>query len=112
MAVSVCQSCLGVWSVGVISPGACGFQGHVLDWGIKMVLTKVLTPVQLLSYQVVLASVAEEWGGARTAYYYDLLLRQELAKELERGGTNVKPYLTTLNRDVLADARRKVEVKA
>ena len=92
--------------------GYANFQGHVLDWGIKMVLTKVITPVQLLSYQVILASVSEEWGGARTAYYYDLLLRQELAKELERGGTDVQPFLATLHRDVLADARRKVEVKA
>ena len=39
------------------------FQGHVLDWGVKMVVTKVLDPVHLIGYQLVLTRVAEECGG-------------------------------------------------
>ena len=49
-----------------------------------MIITKVMDPAHLIGYQLVLTRVAEECGGARTAYYYDLLLRQKLAKELEK----------------------------
>ena len=85
------------------------FQGHVLDWGVKMVVTKVLDPVHLIGYQLVLTRVAEEFGGARTAYYYDLLLRQKLAKELENGAASVHGFLMNLDRDILGDAKAKVE---
>ena len=88
------------------------FQGHVLDWGVKMVVTKVLDPVHLIGYQLVLTRVAEEFGGARTAYYYDLLLRQKLAKELENGAASVHGFLMNLDRDILGDAKAKVESSA
>ena len=64
------------------------FQGHVLHWGVKMVVTKILDPVHLIGYQLILSRVADEIGGARTAYYYNLLLRQKLAKELENGSAS------------------------
>ena len=88
------------------------FQGHVLDWGVKMVITKVMDPVHLIGYQLVLTRVAEECGGARTAYYYDLLLRQKLAKELENGAASVHGFLLHLDRDILGDAKEKVESSA
>ena len=88
------------------------FQGHVLDWGVKMVVTKVLDPVHLIGYQLVLTRVAEECGGARTAYYYDLLLRQKLAKELENGAASVHGFLMNLDRVILGDAKAKVESSA
>ena len=68
------------------------FQGHVLHWGVKMVVTKILNPVHLIGYQLILSRVAEEIGGARTAYYYNLLLRQKLAKELENGAASVHGF--------------------
>ena len=40
-------------------------------------------------------------AGARTAYYYDLLLRQKLAEELENGAASVH-----------GDAKAKVEGSA
>ena len=88
------------------------FQGHVLDWGVKMIITKVMNPAHLIGYQLVLTRVAEECGGARTAYYYDLLLRQKLAKELENGAASVHGFLLHLDRDVLGDAKEKVESNA
>ena len=88
------------------------FQGHVLDWGVKMVVTKVLDPVHLIGYQLILSRVAEEFGGASTAYYYDLLLRQKLAKELENGAVSVHGFLMHLNRDILDDAKANVESSA
>ena len=88
------------------------FQGHVLDWGVKMVIPKVMDPVHLIGYQLVLTRVAEECGGARTAYYYDLLLRQKLAKELENGAASVHGFLLNLDRDILGDAKAKVESSA
>ena len=56
--------------------------------------------------------VAEECGGARTAYYCDLLLRQKLAKELENGAASVHGFLLNLDRDILGDAKAKVESSA
>ena len=56
--------------------------------------------------------MAEEWGGVRTAYHYDLLVRQEMAKALECGEAGLTKYLTKLDRDVLGDAKRKVDIKA
>ena len=88
------------------------FQGHVLDWGVKMIITKVMDPAHLIGYQLVLTRVAEECGGARTAYYYDLLLRQKLAKELENGAASVHGFLLHLDRDILGDAKEKVESSA
>ena len=77
-----------------------------------MVVTKVLDPVHLIGYQLILSRVAEEFGGARTAYYYDLLLRQKLAKELDNGAASVHGFLMHLNRDILGDAKAKVESSA
>ena len=39
--------------------------------------------MDVLSYQLVLCRIAEEFWGVRTAYYYDLLQRQRLAKALQ-----------------------------
>ena len=41
-----------------------------------------MDPVHLFGYQLVLTRVAEECGGARTAYYYDLLMPQNWRKNL------------------------------
>ena len=73
-----------------------------------MVVTKVFDPVHLIGYQLILSRVAEEFGGARTAYYYDLLLRQKLAKQLENGAASVNNFLMHLDRDILGDAKAKV----
>ena len=92
--------------------GFANFQGHLMDWGLKMIILRVIDPMQLLAYQYLLVWVSEEWGGVRVSYHYDLLLRQEMAKALERGETDLSPYLTKLNRDMLGDAKRKVEIRA
>ena len=75
----------------------------------KMIITKVVTPLELIAYQGILARVAEEHGGVGTAYYNDLLLRLALAKALENGTGNAQDALCKLDRDVLADAKSKVE---
>jgi len=91
--------------------GFATFQGHLLDWGFKMIIMKVISPVQLLAYQHILIQVAEEWGGARTAYLYDILQRQQMAKALEIGESDLGSYLTTINRDLLSDAKRKIDLQ-
>ena len=53
---------------------------------------------------------AEKCGGARTAYYYGLLLRQKLAKELENGAASVHGFLLLLDRVFLGDAKEKSKV--
>ena len=47
------------------------FTGHLLDWGLKMIITKALTPTDVLSYQLILCRIAEEYGGppARLVMY-------------------------------------------
>ena len=88
------------------------FQGHVLHWDVKMVVTKILDLVHLIGYQLILSRVADEIGGARTAYYYNLLLRQKLAKELEHGSASVHGFLIHLDRDILGVAKAKIESSA
>ena len=73
-----------------------------------MVITNVMDPVRLIGYQLVFDPCAEECGGARTAYYYGLLLRQKLAKELENGAASVHGFLLLLDRVFLGDAKEKV----
>ncbi|CAK0823085.1 unnamed protein product [Prorocentrum cordatum] len=90
--------------------GFATFYGHILDWGVKMVFTKAITSTQLLAYQIVLTRVAEEYGGFRVCTHYDLLLRQKLARELERDErSQIETLLCTLDRDVLADAKNSAE---
>ena len=90
--------------------GFATFYGHVLDWGLKMVLTKALTVNQLLAYQLVLTRVAEEHGGLRVCTHYDLLLRKKLARALEDEETGqLDVLLCGLDRDVLADAKHTAD---
>ncbi|CAK0877737.1 unnamed protein product [Prorocentrum cordatum] len=90
--------------------GFATFYGHILDWGVKMVLTNVITAAQLLAYQMVLTRVAEEYGGFRVCTHYDLLLRQKLARALEREENDqIEKLLGDLDRDVLADAKNIAE---
>ncbi len=77
-----------------------------------MVIMKAITPIDLLAYQLVLTNLSEEHGGTRTTYYYDLLLRQKLAKQLQQGSTAITAVLGNLDREVLADAQSKVDKKA
>ena len=76
-----------------------------------MVALKTFTAVDLISYSYILANVADEYGGARTAFYYDLLLRTEMAKSLERGVTDLAPFLSILNVRLLDLARTTVDVR-
>ena len=93
--------------------GFANFLGHLHDWGTKMVLSKVITPVQYWAYEMQLVRLCEERGGTRVAFYYDLLLRQKLARALEQGQDDqVEVLLCRLDRDVLEDAAHKVKQRA
>ena len=59
------------------------FQGHVLHRGVKMVVRKILDH-PFVRYQLISSRVAEEIGGACTAYSYNFLLRQKLAKKKKK----------------------------
>ena len=85
------------------------FLRHVLHWNVKMVVTEILDPVHFIGYQLILYQVTGEIGEAITAYYYNLLLRQKLAKELENGSASVHGFLMLLGRDILGVAKVKVE---
>ncbi|CAK0863958.1 unnamed protein product [Prorocentrum cordatum] len=65
--------------------GFANFLDHLHDGGAKMVLSKVITPVQYWAHEMQLVRLCEERGGTRVAFYYDLLLRQKLARALEQG---------------------------
>ena len=89
------------------------FMGHLLDWGLKMIITKALTPVDVLSYQLILCRVSEEFGGVRTAFYYDILQRQKLAKALQNTPSiDVSTFLNKVDHDTLKDAQAKYDTKA
>jgi hypothetical protein len=87
------------------------FQAHVMSWGYKMILTKVFSPVDLLSYMHVLVNVADDRGGVKTAYQYDLICRQEMAEALEQKENDLRPFLTKLDNDRLKEATMKTDQK-
>ena len=75
-----------------------------------MIASKVFSPIDLLSYQYILSMVSEEFGGVKTAYYYDLLMRQRIAKQLERKVQNLAPFLTELDIELVNIAKTKCAV--
>lgn len=52
-------------------------KAHLLEWGMRCIITKVFAPDVFLAYQWQLSRVAGEHGGTRTAYFYDIVLRQK-----------------------------------
>ena len=103
----------------------------MLEWGLRCIITKVFEPVVLLGYQWQLSRIAAEHGGTRTAYFYDLALRQkaggrevvrapgrrlrsgwQAARALEQGAVSVDDLLTGLDWDVLRAAKAKAETKS
>ncbi|CAK0893167.1 unnamed protein product [Prorocentrum cordatum] len=93
--------------------GFANFMGHLHDWGLKMVLSKVITPVQFWAYELQLVKMSEEQGGGRVVFYYDMLLRQKLAHALELGQNDqIEALLCKLDRDVLQDAKHQVSKRA
>ena len=73
---------------------------------------KTATPVEILSYSVLLSKVAEEQGGVRTAYQYDVLVRTAMAKALEAGDPAWNVLFTKVDRDLAKEAKDKIMAKA
>ena len=89
--------------------GFSNFLGHVTDWGTKMIITKVFSNFELLSYIMNLTRISEDLGGVRVAYQYDIVLRQRMAQALERGDvSDVKQFLVSVNKNILSDAKEKL----
>ncbi|CAK0869431.1 unnamed protein product [Prorocentrum cordatum] len=93
-------------------PGHATFHAHIMDWGVKLILMKAATPLEVLTYSILLTKVAEEEGGVRTAYQYDILVRTAMAKALERGDPDWRLYFTKVDADLAKQAKRKVEDRA
>ena len=92
-------------------PGYSTFHGHVVDWGVKLILMKTATPLDVLGYTALLSKVAEEHGGARTAYQYDVLVRTAMAKALESGDPGWKTFFSKIDRDLAKEAKDKVTAR-
>ena len=56
------------------------FTSHVLDWCVKMVLLKQMEIIDVVNYLGILAYVAQEYGGTKTAFWYEHLTRESLTK--------------------------------
>jgi len=87
------------------------FQAHVMSWGYKMIFTKVFTPVDLLSYMHILVNIADDCGGSKTACYYDLICRQEMAEALEHKDNDLRPFLVKIDQERLKQAQNKTDQK-
>ncbi|CAK0803235.1 unnamed protein product, partial [Prorocentrum cordatum] len=76
--------------------GFANFMGHLHDWGLKMVLSKVITPVQFWAYELQLVKMSEK-----------------LARALELGQNDqIEALLCKLDRDALQDAKHQVSKRA
>ena len=63
----------------------------------------------IFSYVHIMIRIAEENGGVRTAFQYDVLQRRAMAKALERDETDLSRYLTRIDVDLLRTAKDKVD---
>ncbi|CAK0809420.1 unnamed protein product, partial [Prorocentrum cordatum] len=78
---------------------------HLLEWGMRCIITQVFTPAVPLAYQWQLSRTAGGHGGTRTAYFYDIAMRQKAARALEQGAGGVDALLCTLDWDLLKAAK-------
>ncbi|CAK0884291.1 unnamed protein product [Prorocentrum cordatum] len=85
------------------------FMGHLHEWGFKVILTKACSMADFFSYVHIMIRIAEENGGVRTAFQYDVLQRGAMAKALERDETDLSRYLTRIDVDLLRTAKDKVD---
>ncbi|CAK0793344.1 unnamed protein product, partial [Prorocentrum cordatum] len=88
--------------------GFATFLGHVMAWGLKICIMKVCSVSEVLGYVFLLTRVAEEFGGVHTAYFYDWLVRREMARSLERG-EQFAHFFQRLDREIVRDARDKAQ---
>jgi hypothetical protein len=88
--------------------GFATFLGHVMTWGLKICIMKVCSVSEVLGYVFLLTRVAEEFGGVHTAYFYDWLVRREMARSLERG-EQIAHFFQRLDREIVRDARDKAQ---
>ena len=102
-------------------------EAHIMEWGLRCILSKVFDSVALLGYMYQLARVSEERGGVKArprgcgpaargaahggpcrdqvSYAYDLLPRQKVAKDLEHGDEAATASFTALSWDILRAAK-------
>ncbi|CAK0843843.1 unnamed protein product [Prorocentrum cordatum] len=85
------------------------FMGHLHEWGFKVILAKAWSMADFFSCVHIMIRIAEENGGVRTAFQYDVLQRRAMAKALERGETDLSRYLTRIDVDLLRTAKDKVD---
>ena len=62
----------------VAAPVGVRAEAHLLEWGLRCMITRAFDPVVFLGYQWQLARIAAEHGGTRTAYFYDVAVRQKV----------------------------------
>ena len=99
------------WTEKIDYPGFACFLGHLMEWGMKVVLTKACTMLDLHGYIFNLTKISEEHGGVRTAFQYDIMARTEMAKALERGETDLHRYLADIDKDMVKEAKEKIKSK-
>ena len=85
------------------------FMGHLHEWGFKVILMKACSMADFFAYVHDIIRIAEENGGVRTAFQYDVLQRKAMAKALERDEPDLTQYLTKIDTDLLRTAKDKVD---
>ena len=93
--------------VGYLSYG--NFLGHLLDWGVKMILLGTFTTVDLLSYVGILTIISEQHGGVRTVFNYDFVNRQLMSKAAQQGLSDLSKYMCEIDYDRVRRAKMDAE---
>ena len=83
-----------------------------MDWGTKLILMKVASPADILGYSLLLSKMAQENGGVRTAYQYDVLNRKAMANAIEKGDDQWKKLFSVVDRDRVGRAKDMVTARA
>ncbi|CAK0901962.1 unnamed protein product, partial [Prorocentrum cordatum] len=85
------------------------FMGHLNEWGFKLIFTEACKMSDFFAYSNNIICIAEDLGGVRTAFLYDVLQRKAVAQALERDEKDLTLFFTEIDRSILKDARHKVE---
>ena len=99
----------GAWVDKVDYTSFATFMGHLHEWGFKVILTKACRMSDFFAYANNIIRISEEHGGVRTAFQCDVLQRKSMAQALERDEKDLTTYFTEIDRNILKDAKDKVD---
>ncbi|CAK0874454.1 unnamed protein product [Prorocentrum cordatum] len=94
----------GAWVGKIDYISFATFMGHLNERGFKLILTKACKMSDFFAYSNNIIRIAEDLGGVRTEFQYDVLQRKAMAQALERDEKDLTLFFTEIDRSILKGA--------